>query len=152
MRSFEPVDQWAIKYNNINVHLPKRSTEQSAGYDFYCPVDALIEPHTQELIYTNVKAKMNADECLLLFSRSSLSKKGICLANGVAVIDSDFYNNQDNNGNIAFLFYNNSNTPYEFKIGDKIGQGIFVKYLLAENEDTSNFVTRSGGIGSTGVR
>ena len=70
---------------------------------------------------------MNNDECLLLFSRSSLGKKGISLANGVAVIDADFYNNEDNNGNIAFLFYNNSNTPYEFKIGDKIGQGIFVK-------------------------
>ncbi len=152
MRIFEPVEQWAVKYNNINIHLPKRGTEFSAGYDFYCPVDTVIEPHTQELIFTNVKAKMNNDECLLLFSRSSLGKKGISLANGVAVIDADFYNNEDNNGNIAFLFYNNSNTPYEFKIGDKIGQGIFVKYLLADVEDKSNFVARSGGFGSTGEK
>lgn len=151
MRKFEIVEKWALKYNNDNITLPKRATANSAGYDFYSPVDALIEPHTKELIYTNVKALMNEGECLLIFARSGLAKKGISLANGVGLIDKDHYGNEENDGNIAVLLENNTNTPYEVKIGDKIAQGVFMPFLIADEEDTSNFQIRKGlGFGSTG--
>lgn len=64
------------------------------------------------------------------------------------MIDSDYYENAENDGNIAFAFTNNGNEPLEVHVGDKIGQGIFIHYLLTDDDETEG--KREGGIGSTG--
>lgn len=101
------------------------------------------------VLRTGVKAYMENDEFLALYIRSSSpSKLGFVMANSVAVIDKDYYGNPNNDGEIGFLIYNLSSTNTYISKGDKIGQGIFQKYYLADNDRSEN--TRMGGYGSTG--
>jgi len=93
---------------------------------------------------------MEGDEYLSIFIRSSLAfKKGLMLANSTGIVDSDYYNNEDNEGHIMIAYYNTNDVAYTIEKGDRIGQGIFMKYLTV-NDDTASGL-RTGGIGSTGV-
>ena len=134
-------------YNNYN--LPKRSTKHSAGYDFEVLKDFKIKPGEILKIPTGIKANMNHDEVLMIFIRSSLGfKNNLRMCNQVGIIDSDYYNNEDNEGHIFVCIQNEGNKVKEFKQGDKIVQGIFTKFLTVDNEEEINN-NRQGGIGST---
>lgn len=93
MRRFETVqrlnDRIANNTDNIILcKLPERSTENSAGYDFFCPEDTICKSHQITMVKTGVKAYMEDDETLLLFNRSSNpKKKGLIILNGVGVVD-----------------------------------------------------------------
>lgn len=147
MRFFEVVKNEARKHSG-EIKLPTRATEHSAGYDFYSPMDAVINPGEMTMIWTDVKAHMYYDNVLLLFVRSSMGKYPVVLANGTGVIDSDYYSNESNDGNIGFRLMNMGDEPYVIKIGDRIGQGVFVKYGTVAKDNTTT--KRVGGIGSTG--
>lgn len=149
MRKFEPIRE-EMRKGEIDVKLPTRASKYSAGYDFYSPIDIIIKPHTSELIFTNVKAMMQYDEVLLLAVRSSMGKVPIMLANNLGVVDCDYYSNESNDGNVGFRLYNASNEPYEIKVGDKIGQGMFMKYYTVDDDDSDGI--RTGGYGSSGQR
>jgi dUTP pyrophosphatase len=99
------------------------------------------------MIWTDVKASMYHDNVLLLFVRSSMGKHPVVISNGTGLIDCDYYSNPKNDGNIGFRLLNLGNEPYEIKIGDKIGQGIFVRYGIVNDDNASG--VRSGGFGST---
>lgn len=144
MRKFE-----VVKDCPFSVRLPERSTDGSAGYDFFAPYPFAIRPGQTVFVKTWVKAKMPKDNVLLLFERSSWGfKKHVSIPNAVGVIDSDYYGNVDNDGNIAFAFTNNGSEPLEVKEGDKIGQGIFLSYFLTDDDISGG--KREGGMGSTG--
>jgi dUTP pyrophosphatase len=101
------------------------------------------------MVHTGIKAKMKDDEVLYLFNRSSNpGKLGLMLANGVGVIDADYYGNTGNDGEIMFAFYNLGPLPITLHVGDKIGQGVFQKFLKAENATVLD-KERAGGFGST---
>ena len=148
MRKFELVKQELRKHADKEIKMPVRATKHSAGYDMYSPVDVTIQPNTMQMIWTDVKAQFEQDEVLLLCVTSGMGKYGIMLANTLGVIDSDYYSNQGNDGNLGFRLYNFSDKPYEIKAGDKIGQGIFMKFLTVDNEQEIT-TTRVGGYGST---
>ena len=145
-RGFEKVK----KFKDVEFNLPKRSTKNSAGYDFESPVDVEILPNETKLITTGIKAYMKEDEVLELYNRSSNGKKGLIIPNSVGIIDGDYYNNQDNEGEIAFLFKNTNNENFKINKGDRIGQGIFKKFLTIDNEEEITNV-RKGGFGSTEI-
>ena len=145
-RFFEVVKDECRK-SNCDIQLPTRATEHSAGYDFYSPVDAVIQPQESVMIWTDVKAHMYYDNALLIIPRSSMGKHPVMIANTVGLIDNDYYGNESNDGNIGFRLLNIGNTPYEIHKGDRIGQGIFIKYGTLKNDDTNG--TRVGGFGST---
>lgn len=85
---------------------------------------------------------------LLLFVRSSIGiKKHITLANGTGVIDADYYNNPDNEGEIMLALTNNGNEFWEAYPRDRIAQGVFVKYAVTDDDTADG--DRKGGIGST---
>ena len=147
-RFFEVVKD-EFRKNSGDIKLPTRATEHSAGYDFYSPVDITIPPHEMVMIWSDVKASMYYDNVLLLFVRSSMGKHPIVIANGTGLIDADYYSNEANDGNIGFRLLNLGDTPYEIKVGDRIGQGIFVKYGTVKNDTTKT--KRNSGFGSTGV-
>lgn len=131
--------------------LPERATKFSAGYDFYYldSEPTIIEPNEIVYVKTGVKSKFPEDIVLKLYNRSSNpKKKGLVLANSVGIVDKDFYNNEDNEGEIAFAFLNIKNEPITIKNGDKLGQGIFEKYYTITNEEEI-INERSGGFGST---
>ena len=148
MRKFEQVRDDAMQYNKNPIKKPMRATKFSAGYDIYSPIDEVLNPGEAKMIWTNLKAQMPADEYLLLCTTSGMGKKGIRLANGIGIIDSDYYENESNDGNFAFRLVNFSAVPYEIKVGDKIGQGIFMKYQITD-DDIESTETRKGGFGST---
>lgn len=145
MRKFEKVS-----YDESGI-LPTRNDDKSAGYDFYTPKDVIIYPKQATKVITNIKAQMGNDEVLMLYVRSSIGiKKELMLANGTGVIDSSFYNNPDNEGNIAIVLYNYGNKMQVIKAGERFAQGVFLKYLTTLDDQPLN-AERIGGIGSSGL-
>lgn len=147
-RGFEVVKGFEEK----DIHLPIRKTKYSAGYDIEAAEDVVIPKYvdgmTPTLVPTGLKVFMQEDEVLFLYNRSSNPKKrGIVLANGVGVIDKDYYGNMDNDGQIFFAFYNIGKEDVFIKKGEAIGQGIFSKYLLVDDDQASGI--RKSGFGST---
>jgi dUTP pyrophosphatase len=147
MRQFHVVPDNYRVHLDSKIQLPQRATAHSAGYDFYSPVDVTIRPKESVLIFTDICASMYWDNVLMLYVRSSMGKHPVVLANGTGIVDSDYYNNENNGGNIGFRLLNLGDTPYEIKAGDRIGQGIFIKYGTVKNDHTT--ATRTGGFGST---
>lgn len=133
--------------NEGYIKLPTRATAHSAAYDFYSPVNITIPAHDMVMIWSDVKAHMYDDNVLMIFVRSSMGKHPVVIANGTGIIDSDYYGNADNDGNIGFRLLNMSDEPYEIKIGDRIGQGVFVKFGTTNDDNAT--ATRNGGFGST---
>lgn len=130
---------------------PERCTKSSAGYDFYNPSRVEIAPHSLQLIKTGIKAKFPSNYVLKLYNRSSNpKKKGVMLANSVGIVDADYYNNPDNDGEIGFMFYNFTDEVSVFEAGDKLGQGVFERYYTTTNEKEIT-AERTGGFGSTGA-
>jgi dUTP pyrophosphatase len=148
-RGFEVVDDAHRKHPNVKIILPRRSDHRSVGYDFVSPVDLVLQPNEQQLIWSDVKAYMQSNEVLLLNVRSSHGKPRIQLANTQGWIDSSYYNNPKNNGNIGLFLRNEGDAPYEIKKGDKIVQGMFTPYLTTDDDDPEHN-DRIGGFGSNG--
>ena len=135
-----------------NINLPKRSTKYAAGYDVEAAEDTIIptfKPGVKPtLIPTGLKAYMQDDEMLCLYNRSSNpKKKGLVLANSVGIIDKDYYGNADNDGHIMYAMWNFKNEDVKIEKGERIGQAIFQKYLIADNDNAEG--ERKGGFGST---
>jgi dUTP pyrophosphatase len=139
-------------FEDKGINLPVRKTKFSAGYDVEAAEDTIIPSFKRGnkpiLIKTGIKAYMADDEVLILANRSSNpGKKGLILANSIGVIDKDYYGNPDNDGHIMFAFYNIKDEDIEIKKGDCIGQAIFQKYLIADDDSAEG--ERIGGFGST---
>ena len=146
-RGFEVVTE----YQDKDIHIPERKTKNSAGYDIEAAEDVTIPVYKAGikpvLVPTGLKVYMGDNECLLLLNRSSGPKKGFILPNSVGLIDSDYYNNPDNEGHIFFQFYNSLDTDLVIKKGDVIGQAVFTKFLVTDDDDAEG--ERLGGFGST---
>lgn len=166
-------------YKNKGLNIPTRKTMKSAGYDFEVAEDIVIPSWGElfakmaeitrgemtlddmaaftkkmktkpTLVPTGIKCQMADDEYLELSVRSSCPlKHWLILANSVGIIDSDYYNNPDNEGHIMFQVINLSPSPIKLQKGDRIGQGIIKKYIITENDAAVG--ERLGGFGSTNV-
>ena len=139
-----------VKRIQEDIKLPERSTLNSAGYDFFALEDIIFNPETITRVFTGVKCELMPNQVLILANRSSNpSKKGLILTNGIGVIDADYYGNPDNDGEIAFEFYNMRECTVEIKKGEKLGQGLILKFDKTEDDFVTN--VRKSGWGSTGV-
>ena len=141
-------------FENKGINLPVRKTKYSAGYDMEAAEDVVIpsfkKGNNPTFIKTGVKAYMGDNEYLMLANRSSNpGKKGLILANSVGIIDKDYYENPDNDGDIIFAFYNIKEEDIEIKKGEVIGQAIFMPFLVADNDNAEGI--RTGGFGSTNI-
>lgn len=101
------------------------------------------------LVHTGIKAVMDEDDVLYICNRSSGPKNGLILANSIGVIDADYANNPNNDGEIMFAFYNILPWDITIKVGDRIGQGIFHKFLRPDNPECVLELERTSGFGST---
>lgn len=171
---FEICTRWN-QYPIGDIKLPERSTAHAAGYDFFAPADIDIMPGEQKMIWTDIKVKLAPNQFLMLLPRSSYGvKKHLKMSNTCGIVDSDYYNNSDNEGNIGICLYNYNASFVEnhkmhqhcqdgfvtydeqifneltahIKKGDRIAQGIIMTYDTAI-DDVNNGV-RGGGFGSTG--
>ena len=139
-------------FEDKQINLPIRKTKYSAGYDIEAAEDTIIPSFKKganpTLVKTGLKAYMQDDEVLLLYNRSSNpKKKGLIMANSVGVIDKDYYGNPDNDGHFMFAFYNIKEEDVVIKKGEAIGQAIFQKYLVTDDDVAEG--ERVGGFGST---
>ena len=139
-------------FEDKNIKLPVRKTKYSAGYDVECAEDTIVPSFKKgmnpTLIPTGIKAYMGDDEVLYLYNRSSNpKKKGLILANSVGVVDKDYYGNPDNDGHIMFAFFNIKDEDITIKKGEAIGQAVFTKYLVTDDDTAEGM--RQGGFGST---
>lgn len=138
-----------VKRIEEDINLPERSTAYSAGYDFYAIENTHVFSRGVTYVKTGVKVKLASNEFLMLCNRSSNpGKKELVLINGVGIVDADYYGNPDNDGEIAFAFQSLNESGSFINKGDKIGQGIIIKYIKTEDDTASG--TRVGGFGSTG--
>lgn len=122
------------------------------GYDFECIETIEIKPYKRGdapvLVPTGVKVKMPSNEFLMLVNRSSNpKKKNLVIPNSMGIIDADYYGNPDNDGEMMFAFYNMSDEPVIIEKGYALGQGIFVKYGITDDDNADG--KRLGGFGST---
>ena len=175
-RGFEHVENMKNK-DKLCGALPLRGSKTSAGYDFYATEDFCIAPLGKAEFVTDIKAYMCPSEMLMLVVRSSAGMKNdLIMANTLGIIDSDFYNNPDNEGNIKIVLRNlrpemrllgykdivihdeTVSVPLiedltlenivHIKAGDRVVQGIFLSVLESDNCNSES--ERIGGIGSSG--
>ena len=149
MRKFYVNEEWV----NHDIRLPRRMTKKAAGYDFEAVEDIEIVPiwrtiwHTLTIkpqkVHTGVSVTMEDDDVLKVYNRSSNPiTRLLMLANGTGVIDADY------TGEISFDFWNFGTKPLLIKKGERVGQGVFQKFLLVD-EEIKPKRTRTGGNGST---
>lgn len=156
MRRFEKISlKQFLKDTNLkkeeynNYKLPKRSTKYSAGYDFESLISFTLKPSEVIKIPLGIKVCMNEDEMLMMVVRSSQGfNYNVRLCNQVGIIESDYYNNKENEGHLFIKLQNQGTKDYIVNKGDKICQGIFVKFLTVDDEENIEKI-RIGGFGST---
>lgn len=164
------LDQFLVEtYNNIKI--PTRSTYGAAGYDFYLPCTIPINRKANYItIPTGIKCEITSGWMLDLIPRSSAGiKQGFKLRNTIGIIDSDYYNNKDNEGHIMIACqmdgypiqecHCNPKKKYDsnwffsstLEANARLCQGILIPYGIATNDqENENLIERNGGIGSTG--
>lgn len=155
MRKFEEVREEFKVFPNVETKLPERSDSRSAGYDLHSKEDYVLRPGKSHTFWTDVCATMFFDNVLMIYARSGLGcKNGVVPRNCVGVVDASYYGNPGNGGNIGVCLVNNGDEPFEVKVGDRIGQCIFLRYLVVDDDrflsQKENATERSGGFGSTG--
>lgn len=132
-------------YNDIK--LPTRSTSHSAGYDISIPYGMELEPCETIKIPTGIRCHMDNNYVMLVYVRSSVGIKKRCiLLNGTGVIDSDYYN-ADNEGHMFIALKNDGDKSVTFEAGDRICQAVFVPFGITVDDEADGL--RTGGIGST---
>lgn len=140
-------DCTGFEYGDIK--LPRRATSGSAGYDFFACADVELKPGETVKMPTGIRVKIDDGWVLKIYPRSGLGfKYRLQLNNTVGIIDSDYYNS-DNEGHIFIKITNDSNEGKTLflKKGDGFAQGIFVEYGITFDDDVSEI--RNGGFGST---
>ena len=134
------------------IPMPRQATAGSAGMDFHMPFNLDFESGSRMKIATGMRwvtGENERDRVLLIVPRSGLGfRYGLRLPNTVGVIDSD-YCEADNEGHIFARITNDTNQDKTMSLsaGTAFLQGIFMRYGLAEDDDT--VAERTGGIGST---
>ena len=138
-------------YEDKGINLPVRKTKHAAGYDIEAAEDVVIPVYKPgikpTLIPTGLKAYCMEDECYLLLSRSGGPKKGLFTPHGLGLIDSDYYENPDNDGHFMVQVFNCSDKELLIKKGEAIAQVVFIKYLTTDGDNATG--ERKGGFGST---
>ena len=153
MRKFEKVsiDEFSKYYDKTlyeEYDLPKRMTSHSAGYDFFAIEGFTIKPGEIKKIPTGYKATFGNDEMLMILVRSSMGfKYNVRMTNQVGIIESDYYNNIDNEGHMFVSLQNEGDRDVVVKKGEGYAQGIFTKFLICDDDVITN--ERKGGLGST---
>ena len=140
-----------IKKLRPNAKIPSRATNGSAGMDLHACIDEPIKiaPGDLKLVPTGLAIELPDNKCAaFLYARSGLGvKHGICLSNGVGVIDSDY------RGEVCVGLCNVSAEEYTIEPGERVAQMVIAPVLVPETEEVSQLGETGrgeGGYGSTG--
>ena len=151
MRDFEKISFEQFKKDVADdrelyeeIIIPQRDSASTAGYDLHLLSDITLQPGETIKLPTGLKSRFQPDEALLFIVRSKTGfKYNIRLCNQVGVIDSDYYNNPDNEGHLWTKIQNEDTVAHSFKKGDALVQGVFIKYLTTDSDQNLNLERRS---------
>ena len=142
-----------IKKLRDNARIPKRATDGAAGMDLYACISESItlNPGQLSVIPTGIAIELPDNTCAaFLYARSGLGvKHGICLSNGVGVIDSDY------RGEVCAGLCNVSDKPYVIEPGERVAQMVIAPVLtpeIVEVDERGSTDRGEGGFGSTGKK
>lgn len=138
-----------IKRFDKGLPLPDYQSEGAAAFDLVARESAEVPPRQIAYIPLNIAVETPSGHFFLIAARSSTHKKGLILANGIGIGDPDFTGDGDE---YHAAYYNYTDKPIAVKRGDRIAQGMFVKFEKADWEEKDNLDNKTrGGFGSTGV-
>jgi len=131
------------------VPLPRYESEGAAGFDLASNADMTVAAGAVALVPTGLVIGVPRGHFLGVFARSSTPlKRGLMVANGVGIVDSDYCGPADE---IQIEVVNFTEAPVEIRRGDRLAQGVILPFVRAEwRESTDAPGTTRGGFGSTG--
>jgi dUTP pyrophosphatase len=135
-----------------HVSLPEYQTPGAAGFDLAASEEVSVQPGGVALVPTGLVVETPRGYFLGIFARSSTPlKRGLMVANGVGVVDSDYCGERDE---VKVAVLNFTNAPVHLKVGDRIAQGLFIPVARAEWQETAGDLREGsrGGFGATGER
>jgi dUTP pyrophosphatase len=140
-----------INHTGVTAKKPSKATSGAAGFDMYAAIANPVTIAPQEIVSIPTGVALgfpNSRYVGLLFARSGLGvKHGICLSNGVGVIDSDY------TGEIVVGLSNISKEPYTIEPGERIAQLLVMEIPPVDIEwveDIKKTKRNDSGFGSTG--
>ena len=138
-----------IRRLDPSVALPSYATAGSAAFDLAASETVVLAPGEVRLVPTGLAIEVPAGMFLGVFARSSTPlKKGLMVANGVGVVDSDYCGPTDE---IKIPTINITKAPGEVARGDRIAQGILLPSPQIAWEEVDELAASSrGGFGGTG--
>lgn len=137
-----------IKRFDKEVPLPESKTEGAAAFDFHARISMEILPGQIQYVPLNVAVEVPEGHFLLLVARSSTHKKGIIMANGIGIMDPDFFGDEDE---YKAAYYNFTDKPVMIEKGERIAQGLIIKREAITWQEVDNMQNKTrGGFGTTG--
>jgi dUTP pyrophosphatase len=131
-----------------SVPLPTYATPGSAAFDLAAAEDVVINPREIKLVGTGLVVAVPEGHFLAIFARSSTPlKRGLMVANGVGVLDSDYCGPTDE---LKIQLLNLTDEPIHVAAGDRLAQGIILHAPRVEFEEGDSTGPARGGFGSTG--
>ena len=140
----------AVRIHRLDpsVSLPVYQTGGSAGFDLAASADLTVQPGQVALVPTGLVIEVPAGHFLGIFARSSTPlKRGLIVANGVGVVDSDYSGPADE---IKIAVLNVTTAPVDVKRGDRLAQGVIIPFVRARWQERAPEGASRGGFGSTG--
>ena len=137
-----------IKRFDKNLPLPSYKSQGAAAMDLAAREETIIKPQSIGYIPLNIALQVPADHFVLVSARSSLHKRGLFLANGIGIGDSDYCGDNDEYKAAVFNFTSETVT---IKKGERVAQMIVLAREAMELIEEDQFGTDDrGGFGSTG--
>ena len=131
-----------------SIPLPTYATSGSAAFDLSAADDVEIGPHQIKLVGTGLVIAVPAGYFLGIFARSSTPlKRGLMVANGVGVLDSDYCGPGDE---LKIQLINITDAPIRVQAGDRLAQGIVLESPRVQFVEGEASGPSRGGFGSTG--
>src|SRR5262245_16423872 len=132
-----------------SVPLPMYASPGAAAFDLAAAEEAEIPPRAIRLIGTGLVFAVPDGHFLAIFARSSTPlKRGLAVANGVGVLDSDYCGPTDE---LKIQLLNITDAPIHVNVGDRLAQGIVLQAPRVEFVEGQTTAQSRGGFGSTGT-
>jgi len=142
--------QVTITRLDSSVPIPQYETSGAAGFDLASNVDMTVAPGQVTLVPTGLVIAVPEGHVLGVFARSSTPlKRGLMVANGVGLVDSDYRGPADE---IKIEVVNFTQAPVQIRRGDRLAQGVILSFVRADwQEQAEATAPTRGGFGSTGT-
>lgn len=133
---------------SAEVVVPAYQSSGAAAVDLAAAAEVVVPPRGLVLVPTGLVFAVPAGHFLAIVARSSLPKRGLLVANGLGVLDSDYRGARDE---ARVLVHNYTEAPVTIAAGERIAQAFVLAVPRVHFEPfTPDAEVSRGGFGSTG--